>query len=490
MLANPLPQRAIILCRISDARDDDTAGVDDQERRGRDLAHRLGWGVLRVVVENDVSAFKRRTIKLPDGTTALRTVRPGFRETVDALVSGEADGLIAYDLDRAVRDPRDLEDLIDAVEAKKPRPPVESVTGSLRLANDADITMARVMVAVANKASRDTARRVAGSRERRALNGEWGGGIRPFGFEADGVTVRPDEAAEIRRATDALLAGVSLMAVVRAANDRGSLTSKGNQWSTTEMRQMLMRARNAGKAIYKGEVIGNASWPAIVSESAWRGVVALLSDPVRRTTPGNQAKWLGSGIYLCGIEGCGKTLICSRSGQQRNPAYRCRPRQGGTRGGERHVVRTAGPLDTFVEEVIIERLSRPDAIDLLKDDQREDVAPLHIEALALRQLLDEQTVLHAQRVIDTRQLAAGSRAIQADLKAIEDRIAAASVGSIFTGVVGVEDPRAAWKGLNDLGRQRGILNALMTVTILPAAHGRGPSGTYFDPSTVQITPKR
>ena len=121
MDATPLPKNAIILCRISDARDDDTAGVDDQERRGRELAERLGWGVLRVVVENDVSAFKRRVTKLPNGTTALRTVRPDFRATVEALVSGEADGLIAYDLDRAVRDPRDLEDLIDAVETKKPR---------------------------------------------------------------------------------------------------------------------------------------------------------------------------------------------------------------------------------------------------------------------------------------------------------------------------------------------------------------------------------
>jgi hypothetical protein len=44
--------------------------------------------------------------------------------------------LLALDLDRIARDPRDLEDLIDVVESHTPHVPVESVTGSLRLANE------------------------------------------------------------------------------------------------------------------------------------------------------------------------------------------------------------------------------------------------------------------------------------------------------------------------------------------------------------------
>jgi site-specific DNA recombinase len=70
-----------------------------------------------------VSAFKRRRIPLPDGRIELRTVRPGFRRALAML----ADGLIALDLDRAMRDPRDLEDLIDLVEQSSPRIPVEPV---------------------------------------------------------------------------------------------------------------------------------------------------------------------------------------------------------------------------------------------------------------------------------------------------------------------------------------------------------------------------
>ena len=136
-----------------------------------------------------------------------------------------------------------------------------------------------------------------------ALNGEWHGGIRPFGFQADGVTIEPAEGAEILRATEALLAGASLAAIRSGRSMHAACSpSKGNKWGTIEMRDMLMRARNAGKAVYRGEVVGDLPAPAIVPEGSWRGVVALLSDPARRTTPGNKVRWLGSGIYRCGTE--------------------------------------------------------------------------------------------------------------------------------------------------------------------------------------------
>jgi site-specific DNA recombinase len=54
-------------------------------------------------------------------------VRPGFRRALAMLADEQADGLIALDLDRAMRDPRDLEDLIDLVEQSSPRIPVEPV---------------------------------------------------------------------------------------------------------------------------------------------------------------------------------------------------------------------------------------------------------------------------------------------------------------------------------------------------------------------------
>jgi len=113
--------------------------------------------------------------------------------------------LIALDHDRAMRNPRDLEDLIDLVEQSSPRIPIQSVTGSLRLANDGNINLARVMCAAANRAARDTARRVAAARRHQAEAGQYSAaGRRPFGFGRDGKTINPAEAAEIVNAADAV----------------------------------------------------------------------------------------------------------------------------------------------------------------------------------------------------------------------------------------------------------------------------------------------
>ena len=215
------PQHCAVYARISDDREGVAAGVARQEADARALADRLGWTVGTVIVENDIGAFKRRNITLPNGRTELRVVRPGFRQLLDLIDSGQVDGLIAYDLDRTARDPRDLEDLIDAVESRHPRLPVESVSGSLRLANDSDVTMARVMVAVANKSSRDSSRRIKRKHEELAAAGKFaGGGARRYGYEADGMTIREAEADVIRKAAERVLAGETVSAICREPGRR------------------------------------------------------------------------------------------------------------------------------------------------------------------------------------------------------------------------------------------------------------------------------
>ena len=93
-------------------------------------------------------------------------IRPQFRTMLKHLTDGHAQAMIAYDLDRAVRDPHDLEDLIDAKVLGGFA--VRSVTGSLRLDTDSDVAMARVLVAMVNKSSADTARRVARAAKQQA----------------------------------------------------------------------------------------------------------------------------------------------------------------------------------------------------------------------------------------------------------------------------------------------------------------------------------
>jgi site-specific DNA recombinase len=497
MPANPC--RAIRLTRISDARDDDTKGVNAQGDDCDNHAGRIGWTIgltpTHHIVENDTSAFKRKKITLPDGRRELRTVRPGFRQALAMLADGRADGLIAYDLDRAVRDPRDLEDLIDVVESRFPRIPVESVTGSLRLANDADVTMARVMVAVANKSSRDTARRVSRARQRQAEGGQWGGGKRPFGFEPDGVTVNPAEAAEIRRAADAILAGVSLRQVTASLRERKVPTVTGAKWSTVTVRDMLLRPRNAALMVYRpnggrgpragrlytdADITGKAPWDEIIPEETWRALRAILTDPARRIGPGNTPRWLGSRIYQCGVCDNEATMIVSGSTSNgyRYFRYICRE--------EGHLARAAVPCDEYVEANVIARLEQPEAADLLIPPAGADksVTDLRREVAALRELLNEQARLHARGVIDGQQLAAGSAELRSRLGSAEGKLSAFEATSPLAGIAGHPDAAEIWRGL-DLGRKRAILKAAVTVTLFPVPAGRR-RGRHFDHDSVDI----
>jgi site-specific DNA recombinase len=269
------PKRAAVLARISDARNGDEAGVDRQIADARRLSADNGWAIgpdaTHIIIENDTSAYHRRKVCRNCLTparvcrcwdkheTVLRTWRPEFRGLLAMLKSGEADGLLAYDLDRVARDPRDLEDLIDVVEAK--RIPVQAKSGRIRNADD--LTMARIMCAIANKSSRDTARRVARKREDKAACGEYGGGTRPFGWGAPTSEVTQDgrpvldmsklvdaEAAEVRRGADQVLAGVSLRTITADLRARKVTSVKGAAWDTATVRDILLKARNAGLVVY------------------------------------------------------------------------------------------------------------------------------------------------------------------------------------------------------------------------------------------------
>ena len=84
---------------------------------------------------------------------------------LDDLTTGRANAVLAEDLDRLLRQPRDGEDLLDAVELAGAT--CESLSGTLRLTeggtND-ERFIARILANVANKSSADTARRVSAAR--------------------------------------------------------------------------------------------------------------------------------------------------------------------------------------------------------------------------------------------------------------------------------------------------------------------------------------
>jgi len=134
--------------RISDDAKKDEKGVGRQETDERSWVGSVGGIVEKVYSENDTSAYKKKRLRLPDGTVVWRVVRPLWQQMLADLRSGVIEGVVVYDLDRLARDPRDLEDAIEIVEHH--RRPVVGLTGGFDLLTDNGRFAARILVASAN----------------------------------------------------------------------------------------------------------------------------------------------------------------------------------------------------------------------------------------------------------------------------------------------------------------------------------------------------
>jgi DNA invertase Pin-like site-specific DNA recombinase len=501
-------QRCVIYLRLSDL---DDADLNDQgeaktfgarESAVRELAARHGWTVVDVIIENDVarreggkqrnaSAFKRRKITQADGSVIFRVIRPGFQRIVRGIADGTYDALLTEDLDRTMRDPYDCEDLIAAVRTTKAN--ARSVSSSLTLTDggtDSEITMARFLVTIANKSSLDTSRRVAEGRERKARANEFGGGPRRFGFESDGITKRWDECMIINVASHRVLkidgrahrAGKLTSLRLLAAELRAAEvpTVTGAAWTAATLRDILLRPRNAGIMEHRGEEIGPAPWLPIVPEPVFRAVVRVLTDPSRRTNAeqGATPRWQGSGIYRCGICDDGTTCWVS-GGKGRSPRYACK--------GKNHLTRNAERLDLFVRDVIIERLSRPDAAEVftVETGPAVDARALHAEAAAIRDGLNELAADRGARIITREQYLHGIERGNNRLEEINTTLAASvEQDSPVLPLLAARDVAAAWDA-QPLAIKRAVIDTMVTVKIHPS----GQRGSGFYPETIEIRPK-
>ncbi|SLE61069.1 site-specific recombinase, DNA invertase Pin [Mycobacteroides abscessus subsp. massiliense] len=468
--------RAAIYVRISQDRDGTRLGVERQEQDCRKLANTLGLEVRNVFVDNDISAYSGKR-------------RPKYEALLADIEAGALDVVLAWHPDRLHRSPLELETYIDLSE----RFAIQTHTvqaGAWDLSTPSGRAVARTLGAWARYESEHKGERIRRARQQQAKAGGWHGGIRPYGFEKDGVTIRPAEAAEIAKATEAIVSGVSLRSLVRDLNERGIPTATGRgPWTSVALKDTIMRPRTAGLSSYHGEVVGPAVWPPIVPEDTWRAACSILSDPARRTNAGRggTVRWLGSGLYVCGV--CGEAqLRVGTGGSVKRHTYRCGNRN--IRDGGGHVTREAGSLDAYIEEVIVRRLSEPGLLDqFLSADPDQDTTTTRVELLAVRQRQDDLAGLFAAGQITARQLAISTEQLIAKEDQLAKTLASAGRRNPIQMLAGAKDLRSLWFGTDEdrsdgltLGQRRALLDVLMTVTVLPAPRTRGG----FDPDYVRI----
>jgi site-specific DNA recombinase len=319
--------------------------VDRQEQRCRALAAAKGWHVVEpVYLDEDLTAFRRPGKRKPPP-------RPAFERMLVDVEAGRIQGIVFAKLDRLVRDHGDFERVLAVCETHKAV--LASVIDPLDTSTPHGEAMARMGVTFARLESQTTGLRVAAQREQAARAGKpTPGGWRPYGYLPDKLTVDEDEARFIRWAAERLLFGKSVTEVAAAINAAGARGPTGKQFTTTKLRQTLLSPRLAGLRAYKGEILGPATWPAILPREQWEALRALLTDP-GKSHPGRPRKYLlVGGLARCGRDGCGQPLVTHFEASGRRQ-YICTRRPGRPGCGRLKVA--AAALEDVVVEMVLAR---------------------------------------------------------------------------------------------------------------------------------------
>lgn len=467
-----------IYARISSDEEGRGLGVARQVADCEAEADRRGWTVVERYVDNDVSATRSK-------------VRPQYEQMLKDIRGQRITGLIVWDVDRLTRTPRELEDVIDLADRYALN--LANIGGEIDLATPQGRMTARIKGSVARMETEQMSRRIRRKFDERAEAGL------PHSFAAYGYRrvieyderghrtgsrdeLDPEQAAIVREMARRVLAGESIRSVVADLNTRGITTARGGKWSATQVRQILLRERNAGLRRHRGQIIGEGRWPAIYDQDTHDRLMALLNDPNRRTQKGSARKHLLTGLAICGrcgtpmVVNVGRIVTTKTGGTKRQPAaYWC---PGCTR-----VKRKETSVDEVVEMTIVARLSRPDALAALAMGDPAESQRAADEADALEARLNLAADQYAEGAITGEQLKRISGRLRPKLAEARALAARSRPSDGLASVVG-PDAAARWADA-PLDVKRQIIEMLCTITIMPS----GP-GKPFDPDLVVIEPKR
>ncbi len=470
MTTSQAPIRAGIYNRISKDKTGLRAGVDRQLADNQALAARLGWPVVRVYTDDDISAYSGKR-------------RPQYEALRDDIKNGTINAVIAWHPDRLHRRSAELETWLDLVDDKVQHATCQA--GLWDLSTPSGRMTARILGAVGQHESEHKSERVRAAKAVDARNGKHNGGIRCYGYEPDGMTIRESEAVEIRRIAQSITRGVSLRSMARELNQRGIPTTTGKRpWTQGHLRSVLLSPRLAGYRAH-GDTLYKAQWPAILDDTTYAAMTAILTDPKRAVGPrmGRTPTALGTGLYRCGV--CSQPTMRRAKGSQGQAIYRC----GSTADGGKHVSRNAEVLDAFVTDAVIARCSQPGFVQALADRcsaaGNADHGALIAERDEIRTALDELAKAAESDAVTTAlalQLARQTTELTQRSKQIGHLLAQHGQQSPVTVLIGADDIDAAWHALDDnLPLQRAILAAVVTVTVNPGKPGPG-----FDADSIDL----
>lgn len=326
----PVPKRAAIYARISKA-DSEVDKVENQVSELRNLAEQSGYEVVAIHTDDDISAFR--------GAYS----RAGYVSLIEGLRNQAYDVILATEPQRLTRgSPTDL----DLLQAHCVKAGAFIHTRSAGVQDPATPTTKALMQIMDVIGGLEVETKIERQRARIRADLSLGlptKGLRPFGWEKDRITVRESEAVHIRNAYKLVLEqGRSLwyiaqswnalkvrtdgMSRERKSKADGVRRKPSSTWTSTTVRQILVRPRNAGILEHRGEELPNSQIEPIVSREDFEALKsAIKGSPMPR---GPKPQYLLGGLLECI---CGERMHASkassgRKGKTRHnyKVYRCR----------------------------------------------------------------------------------------------------------------------------------------------------------------------
>ena len=482
-------RRTVLYARVSRAnKARQTASVDQQLDVLRQRVDREGWVVVGEPVADRAISASRYADK----------VRPEWPKVMTLIASGEVDRLALFEYSRATRDRMVHAALFAACEDAGVLINIDGRDYDPNEPSDALFLDIAALLAVNESAA--ISKRVRRDTKARAKEGKLATGL-PYGYVTTYTTgangrptsvhnEHPIEGPVVREVVRRLLAREPAETIAKDLTGRGILTRSGRPWRGANLSLMACRPTYARLRVHQGEVLHDddgqpvkGAWPELVSEADHWALIEMYASPERDKFRSSKAvKYLGTGLYRCGREGCGGRMRLVGPRRPAAPSSYCCAQCHG-------VSRQTPLIDEWVTDVIVARLSAPGLLDAWNApdvDTKRQAATEEIGRLTARLSAAEAGFLDAVDgdPVEAARLLAGLR------RQTEERIAvlrrrserpAPAVPAVLAEAAG--ERARTWWATAPIGRRRAVLDLLATVTILPV----GRATRHPDPAeTVRI----
>ena len=280
-----------------------------QKERLSSFAFSQDWDVLDFYVD--------------EGKSAKDMDRPELQRLLKDIENKKVDVILVYRLDRLTRSVLDLYTLIQHFE--KYGTAFKSATEVFDTTTPTGRMFITIVAALAQYERENLAERVKVGMEQKVREGEWRGGIRPYGYDQPNgeLVVNPDEARVVKMIYDLYLSGKGFRNIAKHLNSLGYKSKSGTEWSTFPVGYILQNPIYTGVLRWHPgeddafEIESNV--PAILDKETFEQVQKAIQARKKVAPRQATSNYVFSGYVRCAR--CGASMIGKKTDQKKKWLY-------------------------------------------------------------------------------------------------------------------------------------------------------------------------